>query len=317
MLEVGPFAAPVHDVLRLIAVPAFAWAAWSDIETRRITNNLWPPLVAVAIVALLFEGVEAYTVGGITWQQFTTFTVLSIAILFPLAIGFWYFGGFGGADAKALMVIALLFPTYPTYIVAGNVLPMVIPDAGLFPLAILTNAVLLGIAYPLGLAGYNALHGRFALRMFVGRPISPAEAERLPGRLLESAAGFDRSGLDLDALRMYLRWRGCTLADLRDDPEHFRETLPADPGEPGDGVVTDGGEVDDPWGAEAFLDAIEGDAYGTPPEKLRGGLTLLTTREEVWYSPGIPFVLLLAIGLFVALVYGDVFLTLITLVGFG
>ncbi|MFW6152894.1 MAG: A24 family peptidase C-terminal domain-containing protein [Halobacteriota archaeon] len=36
---------------------------------------------------------------------------------------------------------------------------------------------------------------------------------------------------------------------------------------------------------------------------------MLTTSERVWYSPGIPFVLLIAAGLLVAVVYGDLFLS--------
>ncbi len=65
-------------------------------------------------------------------------------------------------------------------------------------------------------------------------------------------------------------------------------------------------QIDDPWGAERFLDSIEGSAYGTSPEKLRGGLDLVTTRESVWISPGIPFLVPMFVGLVVAFVYGDV-----------
>ena len=39
------------DILRLVAVPAFAWAAYRDVRTRRIPNRLWPPLVAVVLGA--------------------------------------------------------------------------------------------------------------------------------------------------------------------------------------------------------------------------------------------------------------------------
>lgn len=315
MLELGPFAADLPDVLRLAVAPAFAWAAWHDVRTRRVTNRLWPPLVAVAVVALVLEGWDALDAGGVLWREFVLATGLSIGFLVPLAYGFWYFGGFGGADAKAIMVLALLFPTVPTYEVAGWLLPVIEPEAGVFSLSILTNAVLIGLVYPVALAARNARSGDVGWILFIGRRVPVEHAVGVPGRLLETAAGTTWRGLDLDALRMYLRWRGCTLEELRADPAHFRETAPTDPGEPGDGAVADGGTLPDPWAAEAFLDDVEGDAYGTTPELLRDSLEVLVDRDAVWYSPGIPFILLIAAGLAVALAYGDLFLVVLRSVG--
>ena len=155
-----------------------------------------------------------------------------------------------------------------------------------------------------------------------------------------SPEGFVRRGLDLDALRMYLRWRGCTLVDLREGPATYRdpESLPADPNPPGDGAiepedtpdpaadaVTDGGADEsvetgngaetetDPWGAEAFLDDIEGDAYGTTPEKLRDGLEVLVAESVVWVSPGLPFIVPMFLGLVMSLVYGDLLVSAVSL----
>ncbi|MFW6449336.1 MAG: prepilin peptidase, partial [Halobacteriota archaeon] len=138
-----------------------------------------------------------------------------------------------------------------------------------------------------------------------------------PGRLLETPDGFDRRGLDLDALRMYLNWRDATVADLRSDPARFRERGPDDPGDPGDGAIADGGAVDDPWAAEAFIEAVGHEPYGTSAETLRQGLELIATRDRVWYSPGIPFVALLALGLAVALGFGDIYSVLLAAVGVG
>lgn len=311
MLDLGPFAATPFDLLRLLAVPAFVWAAWRDVATRRITNRLWPPLLVLAALALALEGYDAWQAGGFVWEQFLYVTLLSVGVLVPLGFFFWYLGGFGGADAKAIMTLAVLFPTYPTYVLLDWSFPVVEPAVGVFSLAILTNAVIIGLIYPLSLAFRNAIDGEFAWAMFVGRPIGVSQSVALPGRLLESPEGFDRAGLDLDALRMYLSWRGITIEQLRSDPARYRVSLPEAPGDPGDGAVTDGGEFDDPWGAGAFLEATDNGAYGTTPETLREGLEVLTSRDVVWYSPGIPFVLLIAAGLVLAIVYGDIFLTVL------
>ena len=61
VLDTVPGLGSVGDLLRLVAVPAFAWAAYRDVRTRRIPNRLWPPLVAVGVLALAMEFAGART----------------------------------------------------------------------------------------------------------------------------------------------------------------------------------------------------------------------------------------------------------------
>ncbi len=308
--------ASIPDLLRLVAVPALGWAALRDVSTRRVTNDLWGPLAFLGALLLLWEGFAALGQPG----AFTLFAVragFSLLFVIPLAYGFWYIGGFGGADARAFMVLAVLFPTYPAYEVAGYALPEVQTTLGVFSLTILTNTVLLGLAYPLVLGVRNALDGEYSVVMFVGRRVAVDDLPSIHGSLLEDGDGFTRAGLDLDALRMYLRWRGLTLADLRMDPE-LRDpaTLPEDPSDPTDGAVATDGSGD-PWGAAAFLDAIDHSAYGTTPAQLRAGLDLVAEREDVWVTPGVPFLLPLFVGLVVALTFGDVLFYVLDALGFA
>lgn len=339
------------DLLRLVAVPLFAWAAMRDIRTRRVPNRVWYVLGGLGIALLLVDIVG--------WYPFTTFgdrlhliqIGVSLGFVAPLGYVFWRIGGFGGADAKALMALAVLFPTYPTYFVppvlvdfgAPTVLPVQPTAIGVFSLTILTDTVLVGLAYPLALAVRNTAAGRVGKAMFLGRVVRVPELNGLHGRLFETRSGFTRSGLDLDALRMYLRWRGCTLAELRNNPEAFRD--PASVGEthpPTDGAVdavvgdvgrlglTDGGEVegetvpepevevpaaDDPWVAQQFLDDIDHSAYGTDAATLREGLETVVAREQVWISPGLPFIVPMFFGLLVALTYGDLLYGLLLALG--
>lgn len=317
MIEVGPLVAAIADAIRLLSLPLFAYAAYSDVRTRRVSNRLWPPLVVLGLIALIVEGADAVDAPPSIWQEFFIVTALSVGLLVPLAYGFWYLGGFGGADAKAIMVLAVVFPTVPTIGLWSTDLPTVEPAAGVFSLTILTNAVLVGLLYPLALAVRNALAGEISLGMFFGRRIPVEETVSQPGRLAEAPDGDRIRGLDLDALRMYLRWRGVTLGELRADPDRYRTTRPDDPNPVGDGAVADGGTVEDPWAAAAFLDDVPHGAYGTTPAMLRDGLEVVTTRERVWYTPGIPFILLIAGGLLVALTYGDVVQTAMAAIGLG
>lgn len=326
--------ATLPDLLRLLVVPVLGWAAWRDVRTRRVPNRTWLPLLVLGVVLLVWDAWLALNGGGVSFvdpQRFAIRVAFSIGLLVPFAYGFWWFGGFGGADAKALIVLAILFPTYPTYYFAGFSLPHYEPTLGVFSLTILSNAVLVGLAYPLVLAARNALGGHVAKAMVIGRPIRAERAIEEYGRLLETPEGFSRRGLDLDALRMYLTWRDLSLAELRNDPGQYRnpESLPADPNDPGDGsiprndegsvtpVLTDGGEGDDPWGAEAFLADIEHSAYGTSAADLRDGLDVLSENETVWITPGIPFLVPMFGGLLVSLVAGDVLVWLLAAVGIG
>jgi preflagellin peptidase FlaK len=69
------------------------------------------------------------------------------------------------------------------------------------------------------------------------------------------------------------------------------------------------------WGAEAFLEDIDGTAYGTTPTKLRGGLDVVAHEDEVWITPGIPFIVPMFVGLVLALTYGDVLFVLLQAAG--
>ena len=323
--------ATVPDLLRLLAVPVFAWAAVRDVRTRRVSSVVWIPLALLGAVTLGWDGWVAWNAGELVWGAFLLSATVSLGLVVPIAYLFWWFGGFGGADAKALMVLALLFPAFPSYVVAGREFPVATTPVDAFSFTILTNAVLVGLVIPIALAVRNAAAGRIAPVMFVGWPIAWERATTTHGRLLQTPDGRSRGGLDLDALRMYLRWRGLTLAELRDDPDHYRQpaTLPDDPNPPTDGrvdaggILPDGGTtprddergaelesestdgVDDPWGADAFLEDIEGSAYGTSPDELRAGLEVLVTEETVWISPGTPFLVPVFVGLLIALGYGD------------
>ncbi len=321
--------ASAPDLLRLLVVPALGWAAYRDLETRRVPNGLWLPLAGLGALALAWDAWLAW--GSFALQDLAVRTAVSLLLVIPIAYGFWLVGGFGGADAKAFMVLALVFPVYPTFYLSEMALPLHATTLGVFSLTVLTNTVLVGACYPAALGARNLLSGRFSKLAFVGLPVRVEDLPATHGRLLEDGDGYARGGLDLDALRMYLRWRNLALADLRDDPA-LRDpaTLPDDPGDPTDGAVAaDGGTVveqeaaeadsdadyDDPWGAAAFLDAIDGSAYGTTTGSLRDGLDLLVARDEVWVSPGIPFIVPTFVGLVVALTYGDLLVVGLAAVG--
>ena len=344
--------ATVPDLLRLLVIPFFGYVAWRDIETRRVPNETWYPLATLAVVLFAWESYSVLT-GDVTSferQQYYIQVGISLGFIIPLTYLFWLIGGFGGADAKAFFIIAVLFPTFPDYALAElgvggalGQLPVVQTTVGVFSLTILSNTVLAGVFYPVALAGKNALTGYISPGMFVAKPTRSGNVIEEYGMILDfpdrrltddlSLSGlksyFTWRQLDLDALRMYLQWRDLSLSELLEDPATYRdpETLPEAPNPPGDGSMeTDGGQdvsgvdshaYDDPWGAAQFLEDIEGSAYGTTPEGLRDGLDTLATEDVVWISPGIPFLVPLFVGLVISFTYGDMLFAVLDALGWA
>jgi preflagellin peptidase FlaK len=238
-VSVGPVTVfAVTDLVRLVAVPAFAWAAWRDLQTRRVPRAVWPPLLAVGVALLAIDAWAAWG-APFRWRPLALRSAVSLGVVAPMGYVVYRLGGFGLADLKAVAALAVLFPTYPAFAVRyGPAVPLVETDVGVFSLTVLTNAVVIGLAYPAALAVRNAAAGRFTPVMFVGKRVPWDDLAETHGRLLETPAGTTRRGLDLDALRMYLRWRGASLGDVRASPAlRDPDTLPATPNAPTDGAV--------------------------------------------------------------------------------
>lgn len=317
------------DLVRLIIVPVLGWAAWRDYRTRRIPSGLWWPLIGLGILVLAWEGWTTLTAQDGSGQLFLLRIVISVGLLGLLAWTIYRLQLMGTADAKAIVMLAVVFPTYPAYELGQFLLPIVRPPLGVFSLTVLTNTALLGLLYPVTLAARNLLDGETAALMFIARRIHWSAVPRTHGRLAERPEGHTLYGLDLDTVRMYLRWRKTTFEALRERRSELRdpETVPETPGAPTDGrpdltrgleseaaveslasrnsVGTDSQqEYADPWAAEEFISCVDS-AYGASPRQLREGLELLSGAEKVWVSPGLPYLVLVFLGLVVGFGYGD------------
>jgi preflagellin peptidase FlaK len=121
----------MFDAARVILSLSFLlYASWSDWKHREVSNKVW---IAFAPVAF-----------SLTMAQFVLLAegsllnyLLSFAITSVMSIALFYAGAFGGADAKALMCIALALPS-PIYLV-----PNVRLFLPIFPFTVFSNAVLL------------------------------------------------------------------------------------------------------------------------------------------------------------------------------
>src|SRR4030067_2631812 len=107
------------------------YASWSDWKNREVSNMVWMVFAPLAFVLTTVQYVFFL-------QELLLVYVLSFAVTFGVATVLFNAGAFGGADAKALMCLALALPYYPT-----NLLSQAPFFSPILPLTVFSNAVLL------------------------------------------------------------------------------------------------------------------------------------------------------------------------------
>ena len=141
------------------ALGVLAYASICDLKTREVSNWVWilacPAGFALTITAVAYSALNVETV------------ILSVGVSLVLGFVLLYFGFYGGADAKALVFVALTFPAYPTALLGGTVLPPV--------LTMFCNSVLLSLIYPLTIFTLNAKDVFRGKKMFEGINVTSRE----------------------------------------------------------------------------------------------------------------------------------------------
>jgi preflagellin peptidase FlaK len=125
------------DGLRvLISLIFLAYASWADFKTREVSNKIWTifgPLV------FFLTALQYGLLPQDSRPDLLLYYILPFAVTFALSLVLFYAGGFGGADAKALICLSLALPNYPHYLLESPIgyLPLI------FPLSVFINAVFL------------------------------------------------------------------------------------------------------------------------------------------------------------------------------
>ena len=151
------------DIYRVVsALLILAYAGYSDIRKRSVSNIVW---LVMAGVSIAFAGYGAVVQG----MSFLTPLVFLVIITGAVSYIFFRSGLFGAADAKALICIAMLFPTQPGFIILSHHFPLFdvsVPVVFPFALTVLLNAAVLALAVPVSLFFLN-LHN-LGLKEFMG-----------------------------------------------------------------------------------------------------------------------------------------------------
>ncbi|HUT16837.1 MAG TPA: A24 family peptidase C-terminal domain-containing protein [Acidobacteriota bacterium] len=251
------------------------YASWSDYKTREVSNRVW---AFYAPLALFLSLVDLLLYKSSDWLFF----VLSIGFTIVLALGLFYSGGFGGADSKALMCIALALPFFPetlfTPIFAAGVSPLA---KNLFPLTIFSNAVLFAAA-----SGIYMLLRNLIWRITTGKKIFEGTlgTESIGKKILVMITGYKVS-----VAKLKEKWHVYPMEDVEEENGENplkRKLVVVPKDEHRDEIVER---------LSKAVDAGKIDAY-------------------VWATPGLPMLIFITIGLIVALLFGDIVWLLVSFV---
>jgi preflagellin peptidase FlaK len=133
------------DIIRLIVgFAVLSYASYTDIKTRRASNINWLIMGSIGGILLV---VQYFTVGFENYLY-----LLFIPIMIGLVYAFFQMRLiFGGADAKALMAIAILTPLEPSI----NQFPLWSGSFMPFSWSIFSNSIIIFLFIPLSLLIFN------------------------------------------------------------------------------------------------------------------------------------------------------------------
>jgi preflagellin peptidase FlaK len=256
-----------------VALMFTVYASWSDYKTREVENIVWILFAPLAFALTLVELV-------LYWPSQLLLYGVCFGLTAVFAVVLFYAGGFGGADAKALMCIALALPFYPLNEWFAPMLGEPTPVARVFfPLTIFSNAVILVFVPVLWIVARNLLWRRRSGRKL----FEDAEAsESLGKKILVLITGYR-----MPISRLKEKWHIYPLEDIEDTskgaPKRTLVVLPKEEGR----------------------DAVVG--------RLETAISNGAIKDEVWASPGLPMLILITAGVVVALFFGDIVWTVIGL----
>ncbi len=145
----------------------------SDLRTREASDKLWllyGPIAAAVTASRLLANP-----GGIL------LSAISIAVTVAFAFGLFYFGVFGGADAKAMMCLALAMPLTPT-----GISPYLGYAHPFFPIVVLVSGYFIAAFVTL----YYVLKNSISAIERGGSIFQDFERERVASKLLAFATGY-------------------------------------------------------------------------------------------------------------------------------
>lgn len=236
-------------------------SSWYDFKTREVPNRVWvffaPVGFALAILQFSLSSLAGENVDPVLW-------LFSFSVTAGISLALFYLGFFGGADAKALICLSIALPVYPSSI--QDHLNVLTP---LFPLAVLSNGVLVSASLVLAITSYNLVK----LFQTGGGLFDGLESEPFWSKIVAFTTGFR---VDSHKLRNGSHYIPLEYMSKGEDGEIVRH-LRISP------RLTE--EVPE---------------KNNPPGELPKELP-----SRIWATPGLPFLVFVTVGFVAALFFGD------------
>ena len=255
-----------------ISLALLIYASWSDYKTREVSNTVWVIFAPIAFMLTfanlyLYESSDALFSYGISFGLTAAFALL-----------LFYTGGFGGADAKALMCIALALPFYPENLLkplSGEISPT---SNSFFSIAVFSNSVLLAAATAIYLFFYNVFwHKKTHTKLFDVYH----KKEAFWKKFLVLITGYKVS-----VNKLKEKWHLYPLEDIEENENEPKRKLLI--------ISTD-------------------ENRNATVERLTKAVETGKAQDSFWASPGLPMLVFITAGLIIALFYGDILWILIRL----
>jgi len=257
-----------------LSLAILLYSSWSDHKTREVSNRVWAIYAPAALFLslaelLLFESAKLPFYG------------LSFGITAAFALLLFYSGGFGGADSKALMCIALALP-FSTEMLFKPIIPSGVSplSQNLFPLTIFSNSVLFAAA-----SGIYMLLRNLIKRVATGEKLFEGTLvnESVGKKLLVMVTGYKAP-----ITKLKEKWHVYPMEDIDNTSENQVErrlvVVPKDEGR---------NEI-----VERLFNAVD-------TERI---------PDRVWVTPGLPMLIFVTIGLIATLTIGDLVWILVSFI---
>ncbi len=248
-----------------VSIVFLIYASWSDYKTREVSNRVWVAYAPIALALmlaelLLYEPSQVWLFG------------LSFGLTVGFALLLFYSGGFGGADSKALICIALALPFFPTSLVMpvlpGGLSPI---SQMIFPITILSNSVLIAALSALYLFLRNLARKAGSGKSFFEGTLAK---ESVSKKILVLVTG---QKFPITALKA--KWHIYPMEDIAEEDGTLKRKLLVLPRDEGRDEVV-----------QRLSKAVD-----------EGKIEL-----KVWATPGLPMLIFVTIGLILALSLGDI-----------
>jgi preflagellin peptidase FlaK len=243
------------------------YASWSDYKTREVSNRVWVLFAPLALFLSLAE-LLLYEPSKLP------FLGLSFGLTAAFAIILFYSGGFGGADSKALMCIALALPFSPETpfapVLAAGVSPL---SQNLFPITIFSNAVLFAAATGIYMLLHNIIwHKKTGKKTFEGT----LATESLGKKIITLITGYKVS-----VAKLKEKWHIYPMEDVEEEngENPLKRKLVVVPRDEGRNKIV---------------------------ERLSKAVDAGKIDADVWATPGLPMLIFITVGLIIALLFGDI-----------